>query len=75
MGAAGRTGGSGSTGRSASSRAIAGLTGGHRGKDKREDSRSHPIEETQVSLYEDDKTITFLEAGRREETPSDGVPA
>ena len=74
-GAAGRTGGSGSTGRSASSRAIAGLTGGRRGKDKREDSRSHPIEETQVSLYEDDKTITFLEAGRREETPSDGVPA
>lgn len=75
MGAAGRTGGSGSTGRSASSRAIAGLTGGRRGKDKREDSRSHPIEETQVSLYEDDKTITFLEAGRREETPSDGAPA
>lgn len=75
MGAAERTGGSGSTGRSASSRAIAGLTGGRRGKDKREDSRSHPIEETQVSLYEDDKTITFLEAGRREETPSDGVPA
>lgn len=75
MGAAGRTGGSGSTGRSASSRAIAGLTGGRRGKDKREDSRSHPIEDTQVSLYEDDKTITFLEAGRREETPSDGVPA
>lgn len=75
MGAAGRTGGSGSTGRSASSRAIAGLTGGRRGKDKREDSRSHPIEETQVSLYEDDKMITFLEAGRREETPSDGVPA
>lgn len=75
MGAAGRTGRSGSTGRSASSRAIAGLTGGRRGKDKREDSRSHPIEETQVSLYEDDKTITFLEAGRREETPSDGVPA
>lgn len=75
MGAAGRTGGSGSTGRSASSRAIAGLTGGRRGKDKREDSRSHPIKETQVSLYEDDKTITFLEAGRREETPSDGVPA
>lgn len=75
MGAAGRTGGSGSTGRSASSRAIAGLTGGRRGEDKREDSRSHPIEETQVSLYEDDKTITFLEAGRREETPSDGVPA
>ena len=75
MGAAGRTGGSGSTGRSASSRAIAGLTGGRRGEDKREDSRSRPIEETQVSLYEDDKTITFLEAGRREETPSDGVPA
>jgi len=75
MGAAGRTGGSGSAGRSASSRAIAGLTGGRRGKDKREDSHSHPIEETQVSLYEDDKTITFLEAGRREETPSDGVPA
>lgn len=75
MGAAGRTGGSGSTGRSASSRAIAGLTGGRRGEDKREDSRSRPIEETQVSLYEDDKTITFLEAGRREETPSDGAPA
>lgn len=75
MGAAGRTGGSGSAGRSASSRAIAGLTGRRRGKDKREDSHSHPIEETQVSLYEDDKTITFLEAGRREETPSDGVPA
>ena len=75
MGAAGRTGGSGSTGRSASSRAIAGLTGGRRGKDKREDSRSHPIEETQVSLYEDDKTITFLEAGRREETPHDSASA
>lgn len=75
MGAAGRGGGSGAAGRSASSRAIAGLTGGRRGKDKKEDSRSRPIEETQVSMYEDDKTITFLEAGRREETPHDGAPA
>ena len=75
MGAAGRGGGSGTAGRSASSRAIAGLTGGRRGKDKKEDSRSRPIEETQVSMYEDDKTITFLEAGRREETPHDGAPA
>ena len=75
MGAAGRGGGSGAAGRSASSRAIAGLTGGRRGKDKKEDSLSRPIEETQVSMYEDDKTITFLEAGRREETPHDGAPA
>jgi len=51
------------------------LTGGRRGKDKKEDSLSRPIEETQVSMYEDDKTITFLEAGRREETPHDGAPA
>ena len=75
MGAAGRGGGSGAAGRSASSRAIAGLTGGRRGKDKKEDSRSRPIEETQVSMYEDDKTITFLEAGRREETPHDSASA
>ena len=57
-------------GRSAStSRAISGLTGG-RGKDRkdkrREDHRS--IEETQVSPYETDNTVTFLEAGRREES-------
>ena len=56
-------------GRSAStSRAISGLTGG-RGKDRkdkrREDHRS--IEETQVTPYETDNTVTFLEAGRREE--------
>ena len=55
--------------RSAStSRAISGLTGG-RGKDRkdkrREDHRS--IEETQVTPYETDNTVTFLEAGRREE--------
>lgn len=57
-------------GRSAStSRAISGLTGG-RGKDRkdkrREDHRS--IEETQVTPYETDNTVTFLEAGRREES-------
>lgn len=75
MGVAGR-GGSGSAGRSASSRAIAGLTGGRsRGRDKKEDYRSRPIEETQVSMYEDDKTVTFLEAGRREDLPRDGAPA
>lgn len=60
-------------GRSAStSRAISGLTGG-RGKDRkdkrREDHRS--IEETQVTPYETDNTVTFLEAGRREE-PEEG---
>lgn len=60
-------------GRSAStSRAISGLTGG-RGKDRkdkrREDHRS--IEETQVTPYETDNTVTFLEAGRREE-PQEG---
>ena len=60
-------------GRSAStSRAISGLTGG-RGKDRkdkrREDHRS--IEETQVTPYEMDNTVTFLEAGRREE-PEEG---
>ena len=59
--------------RSAStSRAISGLTGG-RGKDRkdkrREDHRS--IEETQVTPYETDNTVTFLEAGRREE-PEEG---
>lgn len=59
--------------RSAStSRAISGLTGG-RGKDRkdkrREDRRS--IEETQVTPYETDNTVTFLEAGRREE-PQEG---
>ena len=59
--------------RSAStSRAISGLTGG-RGKDRkdkrREDRRS--IEETQVTPYETDNTVTFLEAGRREEPQED----
>lgn len=59
--------------RSAStSRAISGLTGG-RGKDRkdkrREDHRS--IEETRVTPYETDNTVTFLEAGRREE-PQEG---
>ena len=60
--------------RSAStSRAISGLTGG-RGKDRkdkrREDRRS--IEETQVTPYETDNTVTFLEAGRREEPEGQG---
>ena len=50
-----------------SSRALAGLIGGHgqakRGKHREEDSET---EHTTVSLYETDKTITFLEAGHCE---------
>ncbi len=61
--------GTSAEGRSAStSRAISGLTGG-RGKGRKDKRREdhRPIEETQVSLYETDNTVTFLEAGRREE--------
>ena len=60
-------------GRSAStSRAISGLTGG-RGKDRKDKRRGdhRSIEETQVTPYETDNTVTFLEAGRREE-PQEG---
>ncbi len=61
--------GTSAEGRSAStSRAISGLTGG-RGKGRKDKRREDhgPIEETQVSPYETDNTVTFLEAGRREE--------
>ena len=54
--------------RSETSRALSSLTGrGQRGK--KSERRSHsdePVASAEVRLYEDDKTITFLEAGRRE---------
>ena len=54
--------------RGETSRALSSLTGRSQGRKKNE-RRSHsdePIASAEVRLYEDDRTITFLEAGRRE---------
>lgn len=54
--------------RGETSRALSSLTGRSQGSKKNE-RRSHsdePIASAEVRLYEDDRTITFLEAGRRE---------
>lgn len=54
--------------RGETSRALSSLTGRSQGRRKSERrSRSdEPVASAEVRLYEDDKTITFLEAGRRE---------
>lgn len=54
--------------RSETSRALSSLTDrGQRGKkSKRRSHSDEPVASAEVRLYEDDKTITFLEAGRRE---------
>ncbi len=54
--------------RGETSRALSSLTGRSQGRKKSERrSRSdEPVASAEVRLYEDDKTITFLEAGRRE---------
>lgn len=54
--------------RGETSRALSSLTGRSQGRKKNERrSRSdEPIASAEVRLYEDDRTITFLEAGRRE---------
>ncbi len=54
--------------RGEASRALSNLTGRSQGRKKNERrSRSdEPVASAEVRLYEDDKTITFLEAGRRE---------
>ena len=54
--------------RGETSRALSSLTGRSQGRKKNERrSRSdEPIASAEVHLYEDDRTITFLEAGRRE---------
>lgn len=54
--------------RGETSRALSSLTGRSQGRKKSERrSRSdEPIASAEVRLYEDDRTITFLEAGRRE---------
>ena len=54
--------------RGEASRALSSLTGRSQGRKKNERrSRSdEPIASAEVRLYEDDRTITFLEAGRRE---------
>lgn len=54
--------------RGEASRALSSLTGRSQGS-KKNDRRSRsdePIASAEVRLYEDDRTITFLEAGRRE---------
>ena len=57
-----------SASRGETSRALSSLTGRSQGRKKNERrSRSdEPIASAEVRLYEDDRTITFLEAGRRE---------
>ncbi len=54
--------------RGEASRALSNLTGRSQGRKKNERrSRSdEPVASAEVRLYEDDRTITFLEAGRRE---------
>ena len=54
--------------RGETSRALSSLTGRSQGRKKNERrSRSdEPIASAEVRLYKDDRTITFLEAGRRE---------
>ena len=69
-------GGSSVQGRSAASSsrgAISGLTGRGRRKKDDEERRDEypPIERTHVSLYETDRTVTFLEAGHPEKTVQD----
>lgn len=69
-------GGSSVQGRSAASSsrgAISGLTGRGRRKKDDEERRDEypPIERTHVSLYETDRTVTFLEAGHPEEGVQD----
>lgn len=69
-------GGSSVQGRSAASSsrgAISGLTGRGRGKKDDEERRDEypPIERTHVSLYETDRTVTFLEAGHPEKAVQD----
>lgn len=54
--------------RGEASRALSSLTGrsqGHK-KNERRSRSDEPIASAEVRLYEDDRTITFLEAGRRE---------
>ena len=54
--------------RGETSRALSNLTGRSQGrkKSKRRSHSDEPVASAEVRLYEDDKTITFLEAGRRE---------
>ena len=54
--------------RGETSRALSSLTGRSQGskKNERRSRSDEPIASAEVRLYEDDKTITFLEAGRRE---------
>lgn len=54
--------------RGEASRALSNLTGRSQGrkKSKRRSHSDEPVASAEVRLYEDDKTITFLEAGRRE---------
>ena len=54
--------------RGETSRALSSLTGRSQGrkKSKRRSHSDEPVASAEVRLYEDDKTITFLEAGRRE---------
>lgn len=58
---------------SSSRGAISGLTGRGRRKKDDEERRDEypPIERTHVSLYETDRTVTFLEAGHPEEGVQD----
>ena len=54
--------------RGEASRALSSLTGRSQGskKNERRSRSDEPIASAEVRLYEDDRTITFLEAGRRE---------
>lgn len=54
--------------RGEASRALSNLTGRSQGskKNERRSRSDEPIASAEVRLYEDDRTITFLEAGRRE---------
>ena len=54
--------------RGEASRALSSLTGRNQGskKNERRSRSDEPIASAEVRLYEDDRTITFLEAGRRE---------
>lgn len=54
--------------RGETSRALSSLTGRSQGskKNERRSRSDEPIASAEVRLYEDDRTITFLEAGRRE---------
>lgn len=54
--------------RGEASRALSSLTGRSQGskKNERRSRSDEPVASAEVRLYEDDRTITFLEAGRRE---------